>query len=172
MAIMQKEGLRGNESYPKNKEEIAGARKNVVKMMHMEAVHDSVAKLLQQPPEKAFPNLARLIAQVIGKVIGAIKAKHGSKVHVKLIIMLAKLAMSEINLISKGIGLGEIPKQASAQIVAQAGNMLDETLAKKPGQQPGQPQQPGPQMQPGGQPQGQPTQTGGQLAPQQGLLGG
>ncbi len=179
MPTMQKPAQRGKDTFPQNKEEIAKARANLVKSIHIPQIQKRIVAVMQGNPQGVVPGLSEVIAQVIGRVVTSIKGKFGSKIHIKLIMMLIKLAVDEIDAIAKGVGVGAMPKQIKQQIAQNVGNMLDEILKK--GKQ-GQPQQGQPQqgMPPQGQTQGPPQ---GMQAPQQpnpnappleggGLLGG
>jgi len=170
MPTMQKPAPRGDETFPKDENEIKKARANLVKTVHLESIQRRVAQVIQSNPQTVVQELSTLIAQIVSKVIGSIRGKFGSKVHINLVTMLIKLAIDEVSNISKAIGAGPIPNQIRAAIAQGAGDTMDEMMKGGQGRQQGAPQpgQPPPQ-------QGQPPQAPPQQAPQQqqpqGLLG-
>lgn len=160
MAIIQKEGQRGAETYPKTDDERKKALANTVKIIHG-PVQKDIANILQGGQAQVMQQLPQLIAQTIGKLVTSLKGKYGCKVHIKMIEEMTKKAIDEISLIAKALGFGPIPPKVKMQLMQEAGALMDQILGKQPAQE-GQMQQ------------GPPQQMQAPQMPQeeQGLLGG
>lgn len=161
MAIMQKSGQRNNDTYPKSKDEAQKLRVNIIKSMGLPKVQKSIGDALNTDPRVGVQMIAQMIANVVAGAIKAVRGKFNAKVHIKAVEMCIKLAIRQVNLISKGLGKGAIPPQMEAMLAKAVADALDRQL--KGGEE--KPQQP--QGQPGQEAQGQPLQP-----QQQGLLGG
>lgn len=178
MTTMQKPKPRGQETYPQSKEEAQKLRVSIIKAMGDPNRQNQVGKALQMDPQSGIPLIARSVAEVVANAIRTIKKKYNGKTDSKAVEMCIKLAIRQVELISKALGKGPIPEQMKMLLARGSAKVLDGLLGQKPGgqQQPGQPPpQPGQQPPAGQSPQqmapGQ-AQPGAMPPPEEGLLGG
>lgn len=165
MPVIEKQGMRNADTYPKDKGEAQKLRDNIIKSMGLPNVQKSIAQAFDMAPEMGVKFIAQTCAMVIAQAIREVKRKFGGKTNIKAVEMCIKLAIRQVGLISKGLGKGEMPRQIVAALAQMIGQMIDGQLKGKPQEQPmmeGQPQQAipqqgqqmGPQAQPPQQPQG------------------